>query len=45
MLFIRNDGDSHNPEESMEMADFERADAVLGGFLDDAFCAGESQGA
>ena len=37
MLFIRNDGGSHNPAESMVMADFELAVDVLGGFLNDTF--------
>ena len=41
MLFIRNDGGSHNPEESMEMEDFELAADVLGGFLDTTFCAAD----
>ena len=41
MLFIRNDGGSHNPEESMEMEDFELAVEVMGGFLDDTFCAAD----
>lgn len=43
MLFIRNDGGSHNPAESMEMSDFELAVDVLGGFLDNAFCNGEGE--
>lgn len=38
MLFIRNDGGSHNPEESMDMADFEKAALVLSDYLIDAFC-------
>ena len=38
MLFIRNDGGSHNPAESMEIVDFEMAADVLGGLLDDTFC-------
>jgi N-carbamoyl-L-amino-acid hydrolase len=38
MLFIRNDGGSHNPEEAMDMADFEKAALVLGDFLDEEFC-------
>ena len=42
MLFIRNDGGSHNSEESMEMADFEKAADVLSDFLSEEFCAGES---
>ena len=42
MLFVRNDGGSHNPAESMEMADFELAAEVLGGLLDDTFCTTES---
>ncbi len=29
MLFIRNQGGSHNPEEAMDLADFERAAAIL----------------
>jgi N-carbamoyl-L-amino-acid hydrolase len=29
MLFIRNTGGSHNPEEAMELADFNAALAVL----------------
>ena len=41
MLFIRNDGGSHNPEESMEMEDFELATEVLGGWLEDTFCTAE----
>ena len=41
MLFIRNDGGSHNPDETMEMEDFELAVDVLGGFLNDRFCAAE----
>ena len=41
MLFIRNDGGSHNPAEAMEMADFELAAVVLGGWLDDTFCTTE----
>ena len=41
MLFIRNDGGSHNPAETMEMADFELAAEVLGGWLDDTFCTAE----
>ena len=45
MLFIRNDGGSHNPEESMDMADFTLAANVLGGFLEDAFCGAEAEGA
>ena len=42
MLFVRNDGGSHNSAESMEMADFELAAEVLGGLLDDTFCTMES---
>ena len=42
MLFVRNDGGSHNSAESMEMADFELAAEVLGGLLDDTFCTTES---
>ena len=38
MLFIRNDGGSHNPEESMDMADFEKAAVVLSDYLADTFC-------
>ena len=38
MLFIRNDGGSHNPAETMEMEDFELASEVLSGLLDDMFC-------
>lgn len=41
MLFIRNDGGSHNPAETMEMADFELAAEVLGGWLEDTFCTAE----
>lgn len=29
MLFIRNQGGSHNPAEAMDLADFERAAAIL----------------
>lgn len=43
MLFIRNDGGSHNPEETMDMEDFELAVEVLGGLLEDAFCATDGQ--
>ena len=42
MLFVRNDGGSHNSAESTEMADFELAAEVLGGLLDDIFCTTES---
>ena len=38
MLFIRNDGGSHNPEESMELVDFDNAVAVLADFLQHEFC-------
>jgi N-carbamoyl-L-amino-acid hydrolase len=38
MLFIRNDGGSHNPEEAMDMDDFEKAAVVLSDFLIDEFC-------
>jgi len=38
MLFIRNDGGSHNPEEAMDMADFEKATDVLSEFLTEEFC-------
>lgn len=41
MLFIRNDGGSHNPEEAMEMEDFEKAADVLCGLLDERFCTGD----
>jgi N-carbamoyl-L-amino-acid hydrolase len=33
MLFIRNQGGSHNPNESMEMGDFARATEILAAFL------------
>ena len=39
MLFIRNDGGSHNPDETMEIADFEKAAEVLANFLIEEFCA------
>ena len=42
MLFVRNDGGSHNSAESTEMADFELAAEVLGGLLDDIFCTKEN---
>ncbi len=45
MLFIRNDGGSHNPEEFMEMADFTVAANILVSFLEDAFCGVETEGA
>ena len=39
----RNDGGSHNPEETMDMEDFELAVEVLGGLLADAFRATDGQ--
>ena len=45
MLFIRNDGGSHNPEEFMEMAYFTFVANVLTSFLQDAFCGVEAEGA
>ena len=45
MLFIRNDGSSHNPEELMKMADFTVAANILVSFLEDAFCGVEAEGA
>ena len=45
MLFIRNDGGSHNPEEFMEIADFTFVANVLTSFLQDAFCGVEAEGA
>ena len=41
MLFIRNDGGSHNPEESMELGDFDDAVTVLAEFLQHQFCEAE----
>ena len=38
MLFIRNDGGSHNPDEAMELEDFSRATDVLSGLLIEEFC-------
>ena len=38
MLFIRNDGGSHNPEESMELGDFDDGVTVLAEFLQHEFC-------
>ena len=38
MLFIRNDGGSHNPQESMEIEDFEHAASVLANLLAEEFC-------
>jgi N-carbamoyl-L-amino-acid hydrolase len=38
MLFIRNDGGSHNPDEAMEIEDFARATDVLAGLLSERFC-------
>ena len=35
MVFIRNDNGSHNPEEHMDMADFECALALLLGLIDE----------
>lgn len=43
MLFIRNDGGSHNPEEAMDMADFEKAAIVLSDFLIEEFCGRDGQ--
>jgi len=34
MLFIRNENGSHNPDESMEMDDFEKTAQVLATALD-----------
>ena len=45
MLFIRNDGGSHNPEEFMEMANFTVAANGFVSFLGDAFCGVEAEGA
>ena len=45
MLFIRNDGSSHNPEELMKMADFTVAANIPVSFLEDAFCGVEAEGA
>ena len=45
MLFIRNDGSRHNPEELMKMADFTVAANILVSFLEDAFCGVEAEGA
>ena len=33
MLFIRNQGGSHNPEEAMDLADFEQAASILAAVL------------
>ena len=35
MVFIRNDNGSHNPEEHMDMADFDRALALFLGLMDE----------
>jgi N-carbamoyl-L-amino-acid hydrolase len=35
MLFIRNDGGSHNPDETMDLEDFGRAASVLGALVAD----------
>jgi len=35
MVFIRNDNGSHNPQENMDVADFDRALALLLGLMDE----------
>ena len=35
MVFIRNDNGSHNPQEHLDMADFDRALALLLGLMDE----------
>ena len=35
MIFIRNDGGSHNPNEEMDTEDFAEACALLHGMLDE----------
>jgi acetylornithine deacetylase/succinyl-diaminopimelate desuccinylase-like protein len=38
MIFVRNTGESHNPDEHMEMSDFRAGVLLLANFLERNLC-------